>query len=373
VADLGRRDWVVIGGGLVGAAIAWGLARAGARPLVLDEGDCAPRASRANFALVWVQGKGLGHPHYALWSRDSAERWPRFAAELEAETGIDVALRQPGGFTFCLSQAELERERADVEQIARETGPRAAGFEVLDPAQTRARLPAVGATVAGSIYSPCDGHVNVLLALRALHAAMAARGCDYRAGHPVRLIEPVPEGFRITGEWGRLLAGRVVLAAGLGCERLAPMVGLACPLKASRGQVIVTEKCAPFFPYASTAVLQAAEGGFLIGASQDASGSILTSQQISAVMAQRAIRVFPALAAVNVVRTWAGFRVKTRDGHPVYDQSESAPGAFIAAGHSGVTLAANHALVLAPQILAGRLDPGLGPYSARRFLVPQDH
>lgn len=373
MANLGRREWVVIGGGLVGASIAWGLARAGAQPLVLDEGDLAPRASRANFALVWVQGKGVGHPAYALWTRAAAERWPRLAAELEAETGIDVALRQPGGFTFCLSPAELEREQADVEQIAREAGQRAPGYQVLGHAETRERLPRIGSGVAGSIYSPCDGHVNVLLALRALHAAMAARGCDYRAGHPVRVIEPVADGFRIRGDWGELVAGKLVLAAGLGCERLAPMVGLACPLKWSRGQVIVTEKCAPFFPYASTAVLQADEGGFLIGASQDASESILTCQEVSAVMARRAVQVFPALAAVNVVRTWAGFRVKTRDGFPVYDQSASAPGAFIVAGHSGVTLAAGHAFALAPQILAGRLGPEFGPYSARRFLVPQDH
>jgi len=48
-------DVAVVGGGLVGAALAWGLAREGQRVTVLDEGDIAQRASRANFALVWVQ------------------------------------------------------------------------------------------------------------------------------------------------------------------------------------------------------------------------------------------------------------------------------------------------------------------------------
>jgi glycine/D-amino acid oxidase-like deaminating enzyme len=60
------HDVAVIGGGLVGSAIAWGLARAGQRVAVLDEGDVALRASRGNFALVWVQSKGLGMPAYAL-------------------------------------------------------------------------------------------------------------------------------------------------------------------------------------------------------------------------------------------------------------------------------------------------------------------
>ena len=58
----------VVGGGLLGAAIAWGLARAGERVVVVDEGDIAVRASRGNFALVWVQGKGMGMPpHYNLF------------------------------------------------------------------------------------------------------------------------------------------------------------------------------------------------------------------------------------------------------------------------------------------------------------------
>ncbi|MGH7052139.1 MAG: FAD-dependent oxidoreductase, partial [Acetobacteraceae bacterium] len=58
----GEYEFVVIGGGLVGAAIGWGLARLGQRVAVLDEGDVAWRASRGNFALVWVQSKGLGMP-----------------------------------------------------------------------------------------------------------------------------------------------------------------------------------------------------------------------------------------------------------------------------------------------------------------------
>ena len=55
-----ETEIAVIGGGLVGSAIGWGLARLGHSVAVFDEGDIAYRASRANFALVWVQSKGLG-------------------------------------------------------------------------------------------------------------------------------------------------------------------------------------------------------------------------------------------------------------------------------------------------------------------------
>ena len=65
-------DIAVIGGGLVGAALAWGMARCGPRVCILDEHDVAFRASRANFALIWVQGKGQGSGAYAELTRRAA-------------------------------------------------------------------------------------------------------------------------------------------------------------------------------------------------------------------------------------------------------------------------------------------------------------
>src|SRR5690349_20000087 len=89
--DMGAQyDAAVIGGGLVGAAIAWGLSRQGQRVAVLDEGDIALRASRGNFALVWVQNKGLGMPAYGAWTLGSSNAWTGFAATLREQTGIDV-------------------------------------------------------------------------------------------------------------------------------------------------------------------------------------------------------------------------------------------------------------------------------------------
>ena len=66
-------DVAVVGGGLLGSAIAWGLGRLGKRVVVLDEGDIAKRASRANFALVWVQSKGLGMPAYTVWTVQASQ------------------------------------------------------------------------------------------------------------------------------------------------------------------------------------------------------------------------------------------------------------------------------------------------------------
>ena len=88
-------------------------------------------------------------------------------------------------------------------------------------------------------------------------------------------------------------------------------------------------------------------------------------------LAERAVRMFPDLARLNVVRTWACLRVMTLDRFPIYDQSETCPGAFSAACHSGITLAAAHALFLAPRIAEGHLPAGeFETFSSRRFDVP---
>jgi glycine/D-amino acid oxidase-like deaminating enzyme len=79
---------------------------------------------------------------------------------------------------------------------------------------------------------------------------------------------------------------------------------------------------------------------------------------------------FPWLRELQIVRAWAALRVMPPDGLPIYDQSERLPGAFTANCHSGVTLAAAHADILAPMIAEGALDPALDLFSAKRFGVP---
>ena len=95
-----RYDAIVIGGGLVGSAIAYGLVRERLRVALVDEGDVAYRASRGNFGLVWVQSKGDGAPHYQRWTRRSADQWPALAAELSERTGISSGT---SGRAACIS------------------------------------------------------------------------------------------------------------------------------------------------------------------------------------------------------------------------------------------------------------------------------
>jgi len=363
-------DTAVVGGGLVGSSIAWGLAASGRKVAVLDEGDAAERASRGNFALVWVQNKGLGMPQYSAWTQRSAAAWTAFADMLLVQTGIDVAYRKPGGFHLALSEAELAHRAEQLERLHAQPGMSPYGYEILDFAAVKSMLPEIGREVVGGSFSRLDGHCNSLRLLRALNAGMQQHSADYFPDHRVASIGHAAAEFRLATARGTIRARQVVLAAGIGNARLGPMVGLEVPVRPQRGQLIVTEKTAPFLHYPVSTVRQTDEGGVMLGDSQEEAADPDVGLPVISVLADRAVRMFPRLASLNVVRTWAALRVMTRDGFPIYDQSARCPGAFVATCHSGVTLAAAHALMLAPHIAAGALpaDP-FETFSSRRFDV----
>ncbi|KAA0680770.1 FAD-binding oxidoreductase [Roseomonas genomospecies 6] len=363
-------DVAVVGGGLVGSAIAWGLARQGQTVAILDEGDIAVRPSRGNFALVWVQGKGLGMPEYAGWTKRSADGWTGFADQLREQTGIDVRYERPGGFMPLLSEEEVEKRASQLRRLHNQPDMVRYDYEMLDRAAVEKEMPFIGKDVVGASYCPLDGHCNSLKLLRALHTGLERSGVAYLPNRRVERIEPRDGGFRLVTAGGEVRSGKVVLAAGHDSRRLAPMVGLSAPVRPERGHIIVTEKTAPFLKFPVGFIRQTDEGGVMIGDSfEDAGFDTTVRNGVSSTIADRAIRIFPLLGKLNVVRTWAALRVLTPDGFPIYEQSASMPGAFVATCHSGVTLAANHALALAPHIAAGSLPETFTAFSARRFDV----
>jgi glycine/D-amino acid oxidase-like deaminating enzyme len=362
-------DIVVVGGGLLGSAIAWGLGRIGQKVCVLDEGDIAKRASRANFALVWVQSKGLGMPAYTGWTMQASDSWPKLAAELREQTGLDVCFQRNGGFHLTLGEEELEQRSMLLKRLHNQPGAVDYKMEILGREQVAKMLPHIGPEVSGGSFCPYDGHVNSLRTFRALHTGMAKFGVDYRPEHPVSDIKYVQGEFRITSAKGEIRAGKIVLAAGNANQTLAPMVGLEASMGPTRGQIVVTERTMPFLPHPLTTVRQTDEGTVMIGDSkEDLLDDTVLNLPISSVMADRAQRMFPLLGRLNVVRSWSGIRVMPKDGFPIYDQSETCPGAFVTCCHSGVTLASNHAFEIAPMVAAGALVKNkLGAFSAKRF------
>lgn len=363
-------DAIIIGGGLVGSAVAYGLARRGKKPVVLDEGDVALRASRGNFGLVWVQSKGFGVPEYQRWTRRSSEDWAAFSAELKSETGIASGHERPGGVTICLSDEELDKRKRMMAQLHVEAGETNFEYEILDHAQLKKLLPVIGPDVAGASYTRYDGHTNPLYTLRALHAALLKHGGEYVPHARVEHIDAKPNDFRITVNGTTYAAPRLVLAAGLGNKDLGAKVGLTVPVRPSRGQIIITERVAPVLPMPTLMIRQTVEGTIMIGESrEDAGFDDVTTPEIVHTLAERAVKTFPFLRNVRIVRTWGALRVMAPDGLPIYEQSREFPGAFVCTCHSGVTLAAAHALHYAQYVIDGALPPDLARFSTARFDV----
>jgi len=371
-SNMKTNDLIVVGGGLVGVSLAYGAARAGARVLLLDEGDDAFRASRGNFGLVWVQGKGYGLTAYTKWTRLSASLWPQLAADLMAATGVDIQLRQPGGFHFCFSDVEVAKRRARLESI-RDALDGDYPFEMLNHKSLKSVLPNIGPEVAGASYTPMDGHANPLKLLRALHAASQRQGVDFRGGrHTTRIARLSGGGYEVEAGGERFHGARVVLAAGLGTKSLARQIGLNVPVEPNRGQILVSERAAKFLDYPTTYVRQTDEGTIQLGDSMEDVGlDDGTTADVLGAIARRGVRTFPVLDSLRLVRAWGSLRVMTPDGLPIYQESTQCPGASVVTCHSGVTLAPIHVFSVAPWLVGGAAPTGVGVFSGNRFLAPE--
>jgi len=371
--SMSKEQLIVVGGGLVGAAIAYGAARQGVKVRVLDQGDTAFRASRGNFGLVWLSSKGGGMPRYARWTRDAVRLWPELHEELLGVTGVDSGLQQNGGFWLGFSDQEVEKRANLLARIDREVGN--VPFQVMGPSELKQYLPGIGPKVIGGSFGAHDGHANPLMLLRALHAGLRAKGADVITGADVvELRHDRDRGqFTIKARDGQSWKSeRLVLAAGLGIARLADQVGLHAPVTTTRGQVLITERLKPFIGYPTNKARQTAEGSVQIGStSEDVGFDDRTTTDKIEWLARRAVDTFPALANARLVRAWGALRPLTPDGYPIYQGSDTCPGAYVVICHSGVTLAAAHAYVIGPWMGGLTEAPAdFDNFQSARFLDP---
>ena len=273
-----ERRWPIATTMLPSSAAAWsawpppGAWRARAAGRVLDEGDRAVRATRGNFALVWVQSKGLGLAAYAGWTIRSSNAWARLRP-----------IPEGGDRPRCLLPAARRLPSRAVGEGARgarqhpEAPAQPAGHRRLQDRDPRPRArsprccPTSGPRWSAASYCPLDGHVNSLRLFRTLHTAINARGVTYLPSHRVENITKEGGEFRLTTAKGEVRAAKVALAAGNANMRLAPMVGLEAPMRPERGQIVVTERLRPFLHYPVVTLRQTDEGTVMIGDSKEES------------------------------------------------------------------------------------------------------
>ncbi|MEQ8291225.1 MAG: FAD-dependent oxidoreductase [Roseovarius sp.] len=362
-------DYAIVGGGVVGLSIAWGLLKRGKRVTVIDGDDGSFRASRGNFGLVWVQSKGMKQPRYARWSQQSAAIWGAFAQELGENTGLSVPLEQNGGYDLHFSEEKLEATVAQYEILKEKLGGDYP-YEVLGRNALRREEPHIGPAVVGAILHHQDGHANPLKLLRALADDVRRLGGRVLNGMTVTEVTR-PDGFRVTCSDGTEIgAAKVVLAAGLGGARLGPQMGFKAPVRPQRGQVLITEKLPRMINRPSLIARQVDEGGVQIGATNEEVGhdDRVTQPGLSDLAAE-AVAAYPALGKAQLVRSWGALRVLSPDGLPIYQESREMPGAYLVTCHSGITLSAAHARFL-PDWLEGTAEaPDLEVFSEDRFAL----
>jgi len=362
-----ETNYVIIGGGVVGLSVAWGLLKRGLTVTVLDGDDGSFRASRGNFGLVWVQSKGLNQPRYAQWSQKSAAIWAGFAEELGHNTGTAVPLEQKGGYDLHFSEESLQ---ATVEKYESLKGQLDGDypFEVLGHNALRKEEPHIGPKVVGAILHHQDGHANPLKLLMALAADVRRLGGRVLTGKTVTDVTK-PDGFRVLCADGTSFeAGKVILSAGLGAAELGSKLGFKAPVRPQRGQVMITEKLPKLINRPSLIARQVDEGGIQIGATNEEVGldDGVTQPGISD-LAAKAIAAYPELGKAQLIRSWGALRVLSPDGLPIYQESAGMPGAYLVTCHSGITLAAVHARILPDWLEGTAAAPDLEVFGEARF------
>jgi glycine/D-amino acid oxidase-like deaminating enzyme len=364
-----ETEYAIIGGGIVGLSLAWGLLKSGRRVTVLDGEDGDFRASRGNFGLVWVQGKGFKQPRYAQWSQQSAALWGEFADELSDATGLSVPLEQSGGLDLHFNEETLSQTIDAYNALKTQLGGDYP-FEVLGGNALKKEEPHIGPKVVGAILHHQDGHANPLSLLRALSADVRRMGGRVVTSKFVSRVTK-PDSFRIECQDGTcVFSQKIILSAGLGSAQLGPQLGFIAPITPERGQVLITEKMPKLIRRPSLIARQVDEGGIQIGATnEDVGFDNRTTGTGIARLAADAVSAYPALAKVQVVRAWGALRVLSPDGLPIYQESATYPGAFLVTCHSGVTLAAAHARLLPAWFEKSQAAPNLEVFSENRFAV----
>jgi glycine oxidase len=357
-------DAVVVGGGVIGAAVAWSLARAGLAVSLLERGELAGQASSVAAGMLAPISEARADGPLRRAGLASLARFPALVAELREASGIDPELTMSG----CL---RLPADEADAAALRR---PLADGLALawLSPRELEALAPglAPAARAHGGMFAPGEGHVRSPLLARALAAAAAAAGARIETG--VAVLGLLRDGERVTGvrcSDGPRPAGCVVLCPGSFAAECAGWIGPGAriPVEPVRGQLVTLEApgpgCIVWGPGAY--LVPRRDGSLVVGATVERVGfdARVTAEGVESLLAA-ARALLPGMAGARFVGAAAGLRPGTPDDLPLVGPWPGAPGLVLAAGHyrSGVLLAPLTGAWVADGVLGkGWAEPAFDP------------
>lgn len=355
---------VVVGAGLIGAALAFRLAGLGWRVSVIEAGLPAGGASGASFG--WINASFFANPdHFRLRAEGIAAHH-----RLDADLGGSGVVWS-GCLWFEDAGEGFDRQAGTLEGL---------GYPLrrLDRAQIAAREPNLALPPARALLFPAEGAVDAARLAQRLLTAACNRGAQVCLGTPVTGL--ITEGAAVTGvalAQGTLTADAVVLAAGTATPALLAALDLALPMLSRPGLLLRTRPAAPLIRH-----VLVAPG---IEVRQDADGALLAptaaGHQVDGAETVAGLPVELADAAHVRLRRllprapgWADLRLAHRpvpgDGLPLVGPVPGQAGLFIAVLHSGVTLAAVTAEMLSAEIVGQGIAPALVPFRPARLIRP---
>ncbi len=374
-------DLVVVGAGIVGAACAFYASRAGLSVTVLERGTTGVGTTSRGEGNILVSDKGPGPElNLALLSR---RLWLDIADELGAH---HLELERKGGIVVATNDETFD----DLRRFAQAQGREGVETTIVPPGSMHDYEPHLAGDLAGGVHYPQDLQVQPVLAASALLGAARAMGARFCPAVEVTGVDRDIHGIKavLAGDQ-RFPTRAVVNAAGTWGGDIAARLGGSVPVLPRRGFVLVTEPLPRVVRHKvysadyvsnvasddagleTSAVIEGTQGGtVLIGASRERVGFDDTlSPLVVRRLAGQAVRLFPFLADVVLMRVYRGFRPYCPDHLPVIGPDPRVPGLFHACGHEGAGIGLAPATgLLITQMLTGE-DPALDttPFTPVRF------
>jgi glycine oxidase len=367
---------VVVGAGIVGAAIAHECAARGASVALLDRAEPAGQASGAAAGMLAPCSEAHQPGPFLDLARESLALWPSLAERARDASGVDPELVLDG-----LLRVALDGEQAD-EVRARLRWQGEAGMQTgswIDAARARELEPVLTPDLAGAAWYPGEGHVHSRHAVRALVEAARWHGAEVLRG--AEAVGPAPGGgVRLRS--GEAVAGlHVVLCAGAWLGQLAAGFGCRLDVRPVHGQVVGLRSANPLPRRVVFAGLQGyavakRDGLLLAGATEEDRGfDVAPHPEVTARLRAQAERLLPGLGDATEAHHWAGLRPRTPDQLPLLGPLPGAEGqgVHVAGGHyrNGVLLAPATARGMAAMILDGTPPPGWEAFAPHRRYAAQ--
>jgi glycine/D-amino acid oxidase-like deaminating enzyme len=352
------RSITVIGGGIIGASIAWHLTAAGAKVRLVCEtsgGVATPNS------FAWINAsRGNPHDYFKLRMRAISE-WSRLKDEVP-----ELPLSFRGGICWDMAEKDL---------LSYAENHAAWGYDIgrIDAAEINAREPALASAPDFALLVPVEGVAEPRTAAEVLIADARRRGMELVGNVRVNALRKDEAGHIISiatdhGEWP---TEEVVLAAGAATPALAATIGVDVPLETPPGLLVHSKPVAHMINGLIIApelhLRQTAEGRLVAGTDFGGMDPGTDPDGAAAELFAKVKTFVKDGESLEMDFYTVGYRPTPEDGFPIVGRADGVKGLYLAVTHSGITLAPALGLFAAREILDGEREPLLAPYRLSRF------